>query len=78
MKVAHSVFVYKEQSVLAVLSVCYMYQAKHMYEVYAAEIYSQSQICLCSPMDMAVLKSRSSKLHSTPNSAMNLELSQGQ
>ena len=46
-----------------------------MNEIYAAEIYSQSQICFCARMDMVLLKSRSSKLHGTPNSAMNLELS---
>ena len=48
-----------------------------MYEIYAVEIYSQSQICLYGWMDLALFKSRSSKLHSTgtPNSAMNLELS---
>ena len=52
-----------------------MYRAKHMNEIHAAEIYSQSQICFCGQMDMVLLKCRSSKLHGTPNSAMNLEFS---
>ena len=47
-------------------------RAKHMYETYVVEIYSKSQICLCGRMDMALLKSRSSKLHSTSDFAMNL------
>ena len=42
---------------------CYMYRAKHMNEIYAAEIYSQSQICFGGRMEMALFKSRSSKLH---------------
>ena len=40
-----------------------MYRAKHMNEIYAAEIYSQSQICFGGRMEMALFKSRSSKLH---------------
>ena len=48
----------------------------YKYETYAAEIYSQAQIySLCGRMDMALFKSRSDKLHGTPNSDMNLELS---
>ena len=49
MKLACSVFAYKEQSqpVLFMLYQGYMHCAKHMNDIYAAEIYSQSQICLC-------------------------------
>ena len=46
---------------------CYMYYVKHMYEIYAVEIYSKSQICLCGRMHMTLF-----------NSAKNLELSLGQ
>ena len=44
-----------------------------MYEIYVAEVCSQSHIYLSRRMNMAPLKSRFSKLHGIPNSAMNLE-----
>ena len=81
MKVARSVFAYKEQSVSAAL--CYMYRAKHMYEINAVEI-SQSHgfvnvvgwIWLYFHKDFK--KSMSSKLHSTTNYAVIFELPQAQ
>ena len=55
----------------------HIYHAKHMYEIYAVEIYLQLQIWLCDQMDNSWLyfKSESSKWHSTPNSGINMELS---
>ena len=49
----------------------------HVSEIYAVQVWSQSQICLCGWINMALLKSRSSILHSTLNSAMKLELCLG-
>ena len=55
-------------------------QKTHVRNNYAVQVYSQSQICLSGRMNRALLRSRSFKLRSTPDSAMNsvnLELSQG-